>query len=398
MLLFRNTFLTQTESSVPPTTDKEITIANHTLQFACIKGKIRRHHWFEDAGEIFYRFRLSMAQSVHQDGDAVAAAIKRLLRKVGSEDADQGPRQPILCTVLVSEIQPRHASDAIRILSEVLPLGDDLSHLKRVRRQTNPESPKDFCLQVLLCRQEIWGSFQEDFLGKTASFPIKPTLCDVPAGPPRNKAELAQWGKFWPSIYKPPRVGEQPLCPSELGNVYTNLQHVMNLIGSGTNSLRPCLAAAILVHPNSNTVLATGVDESFRGAAKSDVTEPPDARLRHAVMNCLSSFATPHAPKSGSTKRSLVTNLTKPSASDDKSCIPADQYLCTGLDCYTTREPCVMCAMALLHSRIRRVFFASQNTDEICGFSVAKVHCEPSMNHRFEAFFLPFHKLDLEKT
>ncbi|KAJ3280629.1 adenosine deaminase, tRNA-specific 3 [Blyttiomyces sp. JEL0837] len=32
-------------------------------------------------------------------------------------------------------------------------------------------------------------------------------------------------------------------------------------------------------------------------------------------------------------------------------------YLCSGYDLFITREPCVMCSMALVHSRIRRVYY-----------------------------------------
>jgi hypothetical protein len=32
-------------------------------------------------------------------------------------------------------------------------------------------------------------------------------------------------------------------------------------------------------------------------------------------------------------------------------------YLCTGYDVYLSKEPCLMCAMSLIHSRIRRLFY-----------------------------------------
>ncbi|GAB0496337.1 hypothetical protein MMPV_007649 [Pyropia vietnamensis] len=35
------------------------------------------------------------------------------------------------------------------------------------------------------------------------------------------------------------------------------------------------------------------------------------------------------------------------------------RYMLTGLDVYTTREPCALCAMACVHSRIRRVVYAT---------------------------------------
>lgn len=61
-------------------------------------------------------------------------------------------------------------------------------------------------------------------------------------------------------------------------------------------------------------------------------------------------------------------------------------YLCTGYDLYVTREPCSMCAMALVHSRIRRVFYGC--SDNITGAlgSRYKIHTQTGLNHHYEVF------------
>ncbi|XP_045782838.1 probable inactive tRNA-specific adenosine deaminase-like protein 3 isoform X1 [Maniola jurtina] len=61
-------------------------------------------------------------------------------------------------------------------------------------------------------------------------------------------------------------------------------------------------------------------------------------------------------------------------------------YLCTGYDIYMLKEPCMMCAMALVHARAKRVFFCFKNS--VCGAlcSVAKLQTVPSLNHHFEVF------------
>ncbi|EKU22617.1 trna-specific adenosine deaminase subunit tad3, partial [Nannochloropsis gaditana CCMP526] len=76
-------------------------------------------------------------------------------------------------------------------------------------------------------------------------------------------------------------------------------------------------------------------------------------------------------------------NLEEAQAREDKEAswrgsLPEDQYLCTGLDAYMTHEPCVMCAMALVHSRIRRVFYCLPCPEEGALESHFGVHALPS--------------------
>ena len=67
---------------------------------------------------------------------------------------------------------------------------------------------------------------------------------------------------------------------------------------------------------------------------------------------------------------------------------PGSAYLCTGLDLYITREPCTMCAMALVHSRIRHVIYRDANDVAGALGSCYAVHALPSINHHYRVFRL----------
>ncbi|KAM9989442.1 hypothetical protein ACTFIY_005474 [Dictyostelium cf. discoideum] len=61
------------------------------------------------------------------------------------------------------------------------------------------------------------------------------------------------------------------------------------------------------------------------------------------------------------------------------------QYLATNFHLYITKEPCLMCSMALVHSRVKRVVYGSSSRDGGLG-SYLKIHTEKSLNHRFEVY------------
>ena len=64
----------------------------------------------------------------------------------------------------------------------------------------------------------------------------------------------------------------------------------------------------------------------------------------------------------------------------------SNAYLLTNYDVYLTKEPDLMCSMALVHSRVNRIFFC--HTDPTKGgiYSVAKLQNISSLNHTFEVY------------
>lgn len=63
-------------------------------------------------------------------------------------------------------------------------------------------------------------------------------------------------------------------------------------------------------------------------------------------------------------------------------------YLATGYDVYLWREPCVMCSMALTHSRIRTIFFHKKHPTNGAICSHTKLQSVKSLNHHFQVFHI----------
>eukprot|EP00116_Pleurobrachia_bachei_P007700 sb/3467962/ len=109
----------------------------------------------------------------------------------------------------------------------------------------------------------------------------------------------------------------------------------------------------MIVDPVRNTEIATE-------------TEHPFETIRHAAFVAISTVA-----------KTQVKTLKRKLGEGD--------YLCRGFDVVMAREPCIMCAMALVHSRVRRLYF-NQDREDFGGVTSAKLQEIKALNHHFEVY------------
>src|SRR5690348_15767421 len=63
-----------------------------------------------------------------------------------------------------------------------------------------------------------------------------------------------------------------------------------------------------------------------------------------------------------------------------------NSYRLTDTTLYVTLEPCVMCASAIVHARVRRVVFGAWDPRAGAAGSIVDVFALPGLNHRVDIF------------
>ncbi|KAF7824923.1 putative inactive tRNA-specific adenosine deaminase-like protein 3 isoform X2 [Senna tora] len=358
--------------------------------------------------------------------------------------------------VIASFIDPKNANQIIRRLNQIEPL-ENLRHVKRVQKKILEEGlmvcrpciyvlfwNSCFCYIVQLLTLEIYvtgqihlsvilclaseGDNQLDsippHLQELISFyQLSPFITKVCKYAATSKEEWQEQCKFWPTSYHP-RTYTDSCCfrKPELSSSHPVSDIVapndpLHLNSSFDELKQPHMGVACL-YPwlwAEQQSLAQGLSNwhPLRHAAivAIESSAARDRLLFPSMGNNEEKYLELDHEKSSCTSSPAKRLRTIPENVDDNEKVNAVSqsseqlserpYLCTGYDIFLVWEPCAMCAMALVHQRIRRIFYAFPNPNAGALGSVHRLQGEKSLNHHYAVFrvLLPqqvLHKPDVE--
>lgn len=245
---------------------------------------------------------------------------------------------------MIADIADSHKiSDIVRQVNRLLP-DPSLKHLKKIRRTD------DGLCQILLGKDEL---VQEN-LPQLQSLPLQNVQpCDIPSRPPLTRAQFDECKLLWPTSFHEEKYVKKCLEGRRFSEkeLRTIRQHVNRLVSRKRES-----GKSVTLIVADDVVLA---DES------DAIDQHP---LHHSAIRAVDAIA-----------RKRVTEKEG-----------SGGYVCTSLDAFASEECCLMCAMALLHSRISRIFFLKHADTRACPpdqpFTRMKLHVNENLNHGFEVW------------
>lgn len=272
---------------------------------------------------------------------------------------------------------------------EPLPLG----HIRRLADEKK-ENGETF-LRLMVCttkaipeEERVRGIVQRA-LGVEHDVPVE--IRQIAKYAPYTKEQATEWAaKSWPIMWRGnPTLIKTPLSQTEVDTIVRRLRDVVALAGQRAAGDLPC--ATIIVDPERDTVVAQHCDDrvSSGNPLHHSVMEAVHdaARAERNRRKALATAGERATPASATATPGLSDS---PSPSVSTSTDESQNYLCLNMHVYTTHEPCTMCAMALVHSRIGRLVYiqSSPQSGAIeptsgAGFGV---HWSKQLNWRYEAW------------
>jgi len=277
----------------------------------------------------------------------------------------------VLVDVFVVTVKNKSTKEILDLLCKQVPLEQyELLHLKRVRKKKNEND----LVEIVICPVTSYNKLESSVRAYCDQF-SKETV-SVAKYQPITKAEFKEWGQYWPVNYHPSedeRNQEKGLTAEELQHIARlckELETVNTLLAAGTNDVLSCHGALLVNSTTNQTVVSSKIayDHVESQYGRDAVVAHP---LLTPTMICINHLA----------------GFVSGTLTHDEGSLPADQYLCTGMDLYLYQEPDLMSAMALVHSRIRRVYFIQADVVEGASLSGnGHIHQLQALNHHYRVF------------
>ncbi|KAI5792795.1 cytidine deaminase-like protein [Pyronema domesticum] len=305
--------------------------------------------------------------------------------------------------VYILPIPAKTANEVIAALREVVPQ-HELQHLRRLSKPAYiPASiaanlpptqfpPEQSMLYIMVCQADRAPVQQiANIVAKTSPFqrkhgrPITPrpqvSIITVPANMPTSPEQSEEWTKkYWPTVYK--RGNPFGPHPSLVENAAAKLTRASEYMAMARKVAREVADAgvghacgAVIVNPDSGDVIAAAGDARLRNVEGRAWCNPLD----HAVLRLVEMVAQKRLERGISvapdnqiaalteTEAVFLNSNTMETLEGREEMKDKDKekdhdkesagYLCHNMQVYLTHEPCVMCSMALLHSRVGIVVF-----------------------------------------
>jgi tRNA(Arg) A34 adenosine deaminase TadA len=333
------------------------------------------------------------------------------------------PLPPSLCHALVVQCPKEQTRTVVRSLQRRGGRAREQESLKFLRR-VRPASNADGKVDIL------WGCGEAEELEKllkelapTEAFSFEIRGVDVPAFPPREYIDhVDEWANVWP--LHGPILG---MCAAKIqeGHPLASLSIKSLFFAWHCMELAVKWKGAILADVDNLSVIAVGTD--CRRFKRISTLEDLVMRYNGRDFSCNSVFShfigrsaeeiddddgTDGHPLAHPVLIAIRKNgyvLQKRKSMIEKKDIgemgslhlhchechddggaggdaKEERHYCDGLDMFVFREPCSMCSMALVHSRIGRIFFHEENKVDGSIGSLRALHADKSLNHQFKVF------------